>query len=94
MDRMYCIRLSLLKISSNSYAQTYRINCGGSAYTDQAGNAWSADSYYSGGSISTTTSAIAATSDDKLYQSERYGTPVYQFPANGWNTFVFFIEVV
>ncbi len=55
-------------------AQTalYRINCGGSAYTDSQGNAWSADSGYNTGGAYSTGSAIQGTPDPVLYQSERY----------------------
>jgi Malectin domain/IPT/TIG domain len=52
-----------------------RINCGGNAYTDTAGNTWEADSthaYYSpGGAVSVTTIGIVNTDDDTLYQSNR-----------------------
>jgi hypothetical protein len=80
--------------SAPAYEQ--RVNAGGAAYTDTAGNAWAADRAFSagnwgyvGGSTYATTAAIASTEDDPLYQSERYwatgATPGYRFavPANG-----------
>ncbi len=57
-----------------------RVNAGGGAYTDGAGNVWAADTRFSGGSTATRANAIAGTTDDPLYQSERYGNFGYQFP--------------
>ncbi len=51
-----------------------RVNAGGPAYTDPAGQAWSADQGFSGGSGFATTSPIAGTTSAPLYQSERYNT--------------------
>jgi hypothetical protein len=48
-----------------------RINSGGGAYTDIMGNVWSADSGYNSGNVLTTTSAIAGTPDQPLYQNWR-----------------------
>ena len=67
--------------------QALRINAGGQAYTDTSGNIWSADTSYVGGDTYANASAIAATNDDPLYQSERYGTFSYQIPvSNGTYT--------
>ena len=49
------------------------INAGGSAYSASDGTSYEADTAYTGGSTSTTADAIADTSDDALYQTERYG---------------------
>ncbi|HEX2099674.1 MAG TPA: malectin domain-containing carbohydrate-binding protein, partial [Candidatus Synoicihabitans sp.] len=51
-----------------------RINVGGGSFTDRAGNVWSADKYHttSGSDVSTSSSSIANTSDDKLFQTGRY----------------------
>src|SRR6266496_775279 len=54
-----------------------RVNANGSSYTDGSGNAWSADQAYSSGGwgydtiygAASTSSAIAGTTDDTLYQS-------------------------
>ena len=51
-----------------------RINTGGGAYTDTLGNAWTADSNYSGGTAASTTSTISGTPDQPLYQNWR-GAP-------------------
>ena len=54
-----------------------RIRAGdGGAYTDSQGRLWSADSGYSGsGGVFNTASAISNTSDQPLYQSERWTYP-------------------
>ncbi|OUL31198.1 hypothetical protein BV372_20520, partial [Nostoc sp. T09] len=50
-----------------------RIDAGATqAYTDSQGNVWSADQYFVGGNTYSTTAAIANTTDDPLYQSERW----------------------
>ena len=55
---------------------------GGTAYTDSSGVSYSADRYFSGGATARTTSAIIATTNDPLYQSERYGNFSYTFPVS------------
>lgn len=71
---------------------TQRVNAGGSSYTDAAGNVWAADQAYTegswgyvGGGTYDTIEEIANTSDDSLYQTERYGLDEYRFtlPQNG-----------
>jgi N-acetylneuraminic acid mutarotase len=49
------------------------INAGGGAYTDTLGNAWSADTNFTGGGTFASAAAIAGTADPVLYQSERTG---------------------
>ena len=74
----------------------FRINAGGSAYTDTAGKLWTADANFSGGSAyTTTTTAIAGTVEDPLFRSERYGTFSYTLPvANGTYTVtLYFAEI-
>jgi len=51
-----------------------RINSGGPAYTDSLGQAWVADTSYTGGSVYTTTSTITNTADPTLYKTSRYGS--------------------
>ncbi len=71
-----------------------RMNSGGPAKTDSSGNEWQADTAYTpggagyvGGSTYSTGASIAATQDDALYQTERWGMSAYKFPVpNG--TFV------
>jgi hypothetical protein len=51
-----------------------RINSGGPKYTDSLGQAWSADTSYSGGSAYSTTHTITNTADPTLYKTSRYGS--------------------
>jgi YD repeat-containing protein len=62
------------------------VNAGGFAYTDGSGNYWAADQAYgsgpwgnTGGSPFSTGDPIANTTDDVLYQSERFGNFGYKF---------------
>jgi len=63
-----------------------RINSGGPAYTDN-GIDWAADQYFIGGGVSNSNVPIGNTSNDLLYQTERFiatGDLVYEVPiANG-----------
>lgn len=58
----------------------YAINVGGDSYTAANGVVYSADKYFSGGSIYKTVKSIANTADSVLYQSERNGTFSYNLP--------------
>jgi hypothetical protein len=59
----------------------FAVNSGGSAFTASDGTVYSADTSYSGGSTYSNGSAISGTTDDTLYQSERYGNPFsYNIP--------------
>jgi hypothetical protein len=49
-----------------------RINAGGPAYVDRAGNTWQADTGFNTGGKTTVNAAIAATDEDLIYQSNRY----------------------
>lgn len=72
-----------------------RINSGGPAFTDSISQAWKADQNFTGGNKYSTTSAIAGTTDDTLYQTERYGSFSYQFPVpNGiYDVVLHFAEI-
>jgi hypothetical protein len=60
------------------------INCGGNAYLSIDGISYSADTLHTGGQTVTRTNVISGTSDDTIYQSERYGAMTYALPlANG-----------
>ncbi|MFN8558829.1 MAG: malectin domain-containing carbohydrate-binding protein [Dehalococcoidia bacterium] len=57
-----------------------RVNPGGGAYTD-AGQAWEAEYGHSGGNTASTGAAIDSTTDQAIYQTERWGTSrSYAFP--------------
>ena len=55
----------------------YRVNAGGSSYTDTLGQVWEADNPYVsfGRSFTVTGAAIAGTDDDVLFRSERWDHP-------------------
>lgn len=76
---------------------TIRINSGGPSYTFNS-ISWSADQYFVGGDVFTSTIDIANTSNDQLYHSERYataGTLSYEIPvSNGtYNLNLHFAEI-
>jgi hypothetical protein len=57
---------------------TTRLDIGATAdYTDGAGNVWLKDQYFTGGSVTTNANTTTNTTDPKLYQSFRWGTPTY-----------------
>jgi hypothetical protein len=66
-----------------------RVNAGGSVYTDSHGNSWQADQAYSSGNWGFygadntvdhgTSYAISGTTDDRIYQTERWGLSGYRF---------------
>ncbi len=60
-----------------------RVNVGGAAYTDGTGNVWAADKAFAAGSFgylngtaAAVTNTITGTTDQVLYQSERYLSPI------------------
>jgi hypothetical protein len=66
--------LSAFATSHAAVGDTIRVNCGGSAYTDVAGRHWAADSGSTGGeSYSATSTVIAGTNDQPLFNTERWG---------------------
>ena len=59
-----------------------RINAGGPTFTFE-GDSWSEDQYFNGGTAFSSTVAIENTTNDQLYQTERYtsgNTLVYEIP--------------
>ncbi|MBN2754875.1 MAG: glycoside hydrolase family 9 protein [Candidatus Goldbacteria bacterium] len=96
-----CYPLTCTFTNTNTYTSTQtptntpvptpiRVNCGGLSYLDGAGNTWSADYGFTGGTAASVTDAIANTTDDTLYQSERYGNPSYTFTVpNGYYDITF-----
>jgi hypothetical protein len=67
-------------------ATVYRISCGASSsYTDPAGNVWSADEDFIGGSTVSTTTAINGTATPVVYQTARQGSPTYTLPVGNGN---------
>ena len=60
-------------IDSSKSPLPSRINAGGPAFTDAAGDAFAADHFFTGGTQSTAVYAVAGTADDQLYESTRTG---------------------
>ena len=72
------------------------LNAGGGAYTSSQGFQFIADAHFSGGNIAAHAHNIAATDDDPLFQSERYGNFSYQIPvptAGSYITTLHFAEI-
>lgn len=65
------------------YCPEVRLNVGGAAYTPAEGQAFLADQYFQGGGTYSTSNNISGTTDDLLYQSERYAANlVYEIPVS------------
>lgn len=80
------------------------VDAGGPGHTDTAGDPWAADKAYAAGSygyvgagaVRTTNRAIAGTTDDALYQTQREGTSGYRFdnlPAGTYDVDLDFAEL-
>lgn len=75
--RAIALLFAWLGLTVSAFGQTFtpiRVNAGGPAYTDAAGNAWSADSGFNTGVATIASVPIAGTSDPTLYQSLRWDT--------------------
>lgn len=70
---------AVVTLTPNVSFSPIRVNSGGPAYTDSNGNRWSADYGYSGGSSSTSASAIQGTNAPVLYQSNRQSAQTFQY---------------
>jgi hypothetical protein len=66
----------------------FATNCGGNAVSGDDGVWYAADKNFSGGSATSTTSPIANTSDDELYQSARQGDCSYAISGFAEGTYV------
>jgi Domain of unknown function (DUF4347)/Malectin domain/Glucose / Sorbosone dehydrogenase/IPT/TIG domain len=81
--------LSVAITDNDGNSSAVRIDVGGGAYTDTAGNIWQADAFFTSGDTYTTTAPIFKTEDDTLYQSERSATNLsYQIPVTNGNYLV------
>jgi len=63
----------LVGLFSASAQADIAINAGGRAYTSSDGTYYLADTYYSGGYQWNDSTAISSTTDDELYQTQRFG---------------------
>ncbi|MBW2698319.1 MAG: PQQ-dependent sugar dehydrogenase, partial [Deltaproteobacteria bacterium] len=66
---------------TDTSAALFRINAGGGAFVDSLGLSWSADAFFTDGSAFSTADPIAGTSDEILYQTERFG-PAFSYTVN------------
>lgn len=66
--------------STNSGSVVFAVNAGGSSFKASNGITYSSDKNYSSGNIYKVSTSISNTSDDVLYQSERYGSFSYNVP--------------
>ncbi|WP_051189409.1 malectin domain-containing carbohydrate-binding protein [Daejeonella oryzae] len=58
------------------------INSGGSEFTASNGIKYLSDRYFTGGNVYSSSSSISGTTDDVLYQKERYGNFSYSIPVS------------
>ena len=79
---------------------TYRVNCGGGAYTDPRGNHWEADAHFVGGGTVFLAGKIKGSDLVGIYRSERYNDPAktplkYTFPepAGTYSVRLMFAEI-
>lgn len=71
----------LLPMTAHAAPTSYYIEAGGSAGVNSGGKTWVADRYFSGGSIVNRGNiAIANTTADVIYQTERYNVSSYNLP--------------
>jgi hypothetical protein len=71
------LAIFVLTAFAASAQTTVRIHAGGGAYTDSNGNLWAVDANFTGGNTFSTSHVIANTTDQPLYQTERWGNAVY-----------------
>ena len=74
--------ISPILSTSPSTSAIFAVNAGGPAVTASNGITYQADKNFSGGNTFKTSEAIANTSSDALYQSERYGDFSYNIPVS------------
>ena len=73
---------SLSSSSSSNATLVYAVDAGASSSATVNGVVYQADRYASGGTTQVVTTGISGTTDDALYQSERYGTYSYDIPVS------------
>ena len=88
---------SLTALASAATFTPIRVNAGGPAYTDLAGNVWSADADYVNGLTFGTSAWISSTAEPTLYQTERFNTGVLEYkfkaPNGNYNVVLKFAEI-
>ena len=85
-----------INLSSSTFTPI-RVNSGGSAFTDSAGNVWSADTGFNAGFAYATGATIAGTTSQALYQTVRWNdapfTYTFNLPAGSFLINLKFAEV-
>jgi uncharacterized protein YkwD len=78
--------INAIEIVQGGSGSEFRVHAGGGALVDAAGNSWSADGSYSGGTPWSTAHTVTNTATPALYQTCRYGSSFsYQFPVSNGN---------
>ena len=101
MRKALALFILALSTCGLAHAQTsaIRVKCGGPAYTDSKGQAWSADMDSNGGLVSAVTGPVSGTTDPALFQDGRMPSDtaplVYTFPVpNGsYHANLYFAEL-
>jgi PKD repeat protein len=82
-------------IETGESTVVFAVNSGGGSYTAGDGTTFQADTNFSGGNTFTTSDSIGGTTDDTLYQSERYGDFSYSVGVSDgtYNVTVYLAEI-
>ena len=78
--------LTVTGTTTPTLTNVIRINAGGSAQ-NFGGEAWVADQYFTGGTVYSVANAIDNTTQDALYQTERFGNFQYRIPVTTAGTY-------
>ncbi|TGD76684.1 malectin domain-containing carbohydrate-binding protein [Hymenobacter wooponensis] len=73
----YAVATTTVQLTVTGNGVVFAVNAGGEAYTDANHISFQSDRNFRGGSTYQTSSPIAGTTDDVLYQTERYGNFSY-----------------
>jgi hypothetical protein len=69
----------VVTVNNSATQDVIRVNAGGSAYTDEQGNVWAADTGFSGGSTYSSLKAVHGTRASLLYQTVRWSNGPFQY---------------
>ena len=72
-DAPSTVENTVVTTSPSTSNVVFAVNAGGTSFQSANGITYSADKSYSGGSLYKTNNAISNTTDDAIYQTERYG---------------------
>lgn len=72
----------------------FAVNAGGPGFVAQDGTEFVGDHFFTGGTMASTTRQVTGTSDQMIYQSERWGEFTYEFPvaAGSYDVTLFLAE--